>query len=83
MLEEEAVDRFVRRPFDLSVQILLVPLLWQQCIEIAMVTREAVSDVGPDAESGPIVEGELAGPTDSAAADDGCVRCGLLGDPLF
>ncbi len=83
MLEKEAIDRVVRCPFDLSVQILLVPVLWRKCIEIVVVTREAVPDIGPDAESSPIVETELAGPTDSAAAHDGCTGCGLLGDPLF
>jgi hypothetical protein len=83
MLEKEAIDRVVRCPFDLSVQILLVPVLWRKCIEIVVVAREAVPDIGPDAESSPIVETELAGPTDSAAANDGCLGCGLLGGPLF
>jgi hypothetical protein len=82
MLQEEAVDRFVRRPFDLSVQVLLVPVLRRQRIEIVVVAREAVPNVGPSAESSSIIEGELAGPTDSAAAHDGCMGCGLLGDPL-
>ena len=80
MLEEEAIHRLVRRPFDLSVQVLVVPMLGRQCVEIVVVVREAVPDVGPDAEGSPIVERELAGPTDSAAAHDGCMDCGLLGD---
>jgi len=42
MLQEEVVDRFVRRPFDLSVQVLLVPVLRRQRIEIVAVAREAV-----------------------------------------
>ncbi len=83
MLQEEAVDRFVRRPFDLSVQVLLVPLLRRQRIEIVVVAREAVPDIGPGAESSSIVEGEVAGPTDSAAAHDGCMVCGLFANPLF
>jgi hypothetical protein len=83
MLQEEVVDRFVRRPFDLSVQILLVPVLRRQRIEIVVVAREAVPDVGPDAKSGSIVEGQVARPTDSAAAYDGCMGCGLFGNPLF
>lgn len=83
MLEEETVDRFVRRPFDLSVQVFLVPVLRRHCIEIVVVAREVVSDVGPDAQGSPIVEGELAGPTDSAAAHNRCMRRSLLRDPLF
>lgn len=83
MLQEEAVDRFVRRPFDLSVQVLLVPVLRRQRIEIVVVAREAVPDVGPGAESSSIVEGEVAGSTDSDAAHDGCMGCGLFGNPLF
>ena len=83
MLQEEAVDRFVRRPFDLSVQVLLVPVVWRQRIEIVVVAREAVPDVGPGAERSAIVEGEVAGPTDSAAAYDGCMGSGLFGNPLF
>jgi hypothetical protein len=83
MLHEEAIDRFVRRPFDLSVQVLLVPVVWRQRIEIVVVAREAVPDVGPRAESSSIVEGEVAGPTDSAAAYDSCMGCGLFGNPLL
>lgn len=83
MLEKEAVDRFVRRPFDLSVQVLLVPVLRRQCIEIVVVSREAVPDICPDAESGPLVDGDLAGPTNSAATHDGGVRSGLPGNLPF
>jgi hypothetical protein len=83
MLREEAFDGIVRRAFDLSVQILLVPALRAECIELVVIARKGVPDVGPDAESSPLVEGELAGPADSAAADDRCVRCGLLGDTAF
>jgi hypothetical protein len=42
MLQEEAVDRFVRRPFELSVQVLLVPVLRGQRIEIVVVARTRV-----------------------------------------
>jgi hypothetical protein len=49
MLEEEAVDRLVRRPFDLSIQVFLLPVLWQEPIEIVVVARKTVPDVGPGA----------------------------------
>ena len=83
MLEEEAVDRIIRRSFDLSIQVVLVPVLRRECIEIVVVARESVPDVGPDAERSPLVDGELPGPTDSAAAHDGSMGCGLLGDSLL
>jgi hypothetical protein len=41
VLEQEAVDGCVRRPFDLSIQVLLVPVLRRQFIEIVVVGREA------------------------------------------
>jgi hypothetical protein len=83
MLEEEAVDRIVRRSFDLSVQVLLVPVLRRECTEIVVVAREAVPDAGADAERSPLVDGELASLTDSAAAHDGSMGSGLLGDSLL
>src|SRR5271156_5670560 len=83
MLRKEPIDSIVRRPFDLSVQILLVPALRAECIELVVIAREGVPDVRPGAESSPLVEGKLAGPADAAAADERCVRCGLLGDSAF
>ena len=65
------------------VQVLLVPVLRRQCIEIVVVSREAVPDICPDAESGPLVDGDLAGPTNSAATHDGGVRSGLPGNLPF
>ncbi len=82
ILEEEAIYRLVRGAFCLSIWVLVVPLLGQ-CVKIVVVVRETVPDVGPDAESSPIVERELARPTDSAAAYDGSVGRGLLGDSPF
>lgn len=77
MLKEEAVDRSVRCPFDLSIQVLLVPVFRRHCIEVVVVARKAVPDVGPGAERGPFVECELARPARSTAAHDGSMRCGL------
>ena len=82
MLEEEAINSVVRRSFDLSIEVLLVPVLWRKRIEVVVIARKGVPDVGPRTEGRPLVKGELAGPTDSGAADNGRMRCGLLGDVL-
>jgi hypothetical protein len=82
MLEEEVTDRVVRRSFDLSIEVLLVPLLWRKRIEVVVIVRKGVPDVRPRTEGRSLVKGEFAGPTDSAAAHNGRMRCGLLCDAL-
>lgn len=55
MLEQEAIDRLVRRSFDLSIEVLLVPVLRRKRTEVVVIVREGVPDVGPRTEGRPLL----------------------------
>ena len=85
MLVEEVVDGLVSGAFDFPIDVVLLPRLERDLVELVVVARVAVADVGAGGELRRLLKTEQLSATHAAAADDRrvCrgVRRDLLGQP--